>query len=333
MRLRRSDPNRPGYRRRGYGKGFRYFDESGRPLTDEAELARIKALVIPPAWREVWICPDPRGHIQAVGVDAAGRKQYRYHDVWRTKRDSLKFDHVLEVAARLPKIRRAVRRHLAQERLTRERVLAAGARLLDLGVFRVGGEEYARQESPNGETFGLTTLRRDHVSVTGDRMSFRYPAKGGVEREVELTDAAVARVVRALLRRRDKGERVFAYRERGRWREVRGADLNEYLREVSDCEVTAKDFRTWHATVLAAAELAGPPVGTKTGRRRAVAGAMRAVAEQLGNTPAVVRSSYVDPRVLDLHSSGSLAGLTPRVAPGGATASAATEKAVLELLT
>ena len=338
MRLRRSDLTRPGYGRRRYGKGFRYLDEAGRPLTDEAELARLRALVTPPAWKDVWFSPDPRGHIQAVGTDAAGRRQYQYHDAWRAKRDSAKFDHVLEVAARLPKIRRAVKRHLGQESLSRNRVLAAAVRLLDLGVFRVGGDEYAREDSPNGETFGLTTLRRDHVSVSGTTMCFRYPAKGGIERAVELTDKAVAPVVRALLRRRERGERVLAFRDGRRWREVRGPELNEYLREISGCDVTAKDFRTWHATVLAVLTLAsaGPPPGSEAGRRRAVAGAMRTVAEYVGNTPTVTRASYVDPRVLDLYRSGSLGELNPRAARGGGeaggTASAVTERAVLDLL-
>jgi DNA topoisomerase IB len=309
MRLRRADPSGPGYVRRGRGKGFSYHTPAGTPVTDPEELSRIRALVIPPAWRDVWICTDPRGHIQAMGTDAAGRRQYRYHDVWRAKRDAAKFDHVLEVARRLPALRRRITADLATRGFGRARVLAAAARLLDIGVFRIGGEEYASADDPSGAaTYGLATLLREHVSVRGAVMEFRYPAKGGVERAQRVTDKAVAAVVKGLLNRDSPEPGLLAYRAGREWRDVRSEDINEYLKEHSrGCEISAKDFRTWHATVLAAVELAGSPAGSPTGRRRAVNAAMREVAEYLGNTPAVARASYVDPRVVDLYQSGRVA--------------------------
>jgi DNA topoisomerase I len=329
VRLRRADPSGPGYARRGRGKGFSYTDQDGRPLTDADELGRIRALAIPPAWRDVWICPDPRGHIQAVGTDAAGRRQYRYHDVWRAKRDAAKFDHVLEVAERLPELRERVRADLAGRGAIRPRVLATAVRLLDLGVFRVGGEAYASEETPGEASYGLATLRRDHVSLRGSAMEFRYPAKGGVERAVRVVDAEIAPVVRALLRRPDDHPELLAYREgRATWRDVRSEDINEYLRDVTGCEISAKDFRTWHATVLAAVELAGPRASaarSPTARRRAVSAAMREVAEYLGNTPTVARASYVDPRLVDLYHAGTT--VRPALEAGEEA-----ERAVLALL-
>jgi DNA topoisomerase IB len=338
MRLRRTDLDRPGYGRRPRGRGFAYLDADGAPLTDD-EIARVQALVIPPAWTDVWINPDPRGHIQAVGTDAAGRRQYRYHDAWRVRRDAAKFTRVLHVATRLPRLRRQLSTHLHGRGLTRTRVLATATRLLDLGAFRAGGDEYAREDDPSGlATFGLATLRRDHVEVRGERMTFCYPAKGGVSREVTLADELTAPVVRALASRRRAGERLFAYWSRPRWREVHSGDVNEYLRDVAGCDVTAKDFRTWHATVAAAAVLAasGPPPRSPTRRRRTVAAAMRSVADLLGNTPSVARASYVDPHVLDLYARGELAGLVGGVElpdePRAPVIPPATERAVLRLL-
>ena len=330
MRLRRADPSGPGYTRRRRGKGFSYADQHGRPLTDPDELGRIRALAIPPAWRDVWICPDPRGHIQAVGTDAAGRRQYRYHNLWRVKRDRDKFDHVLDVAERLPALRERVHDDLSAGRgPTRPRVLATAVRLLDLGVFRVGGEAYANEEGPGEASYGLATLRRDHVTLRGSAMEFRYPAKGGVERAVRVVDPQIAPVVRALLRRPDDHPELLAYRAgRTTWRDVRSADINAYLREVTACEISAKDFRTWHATVLAAVELAGPRASaarSPTARKRAVGAAMREVAEYLGNTPAVARASYVDPRVVDLYDAGTT--VAPALAAGEEP-----EPAVLALL-
>jgi DNA topoisomerase IB len=328
MRLRRSNPAGPGYGRRRRGRGATFHDQAGRPITDPDELARLRDLVIPPAWQDVWICPDPRGHIQATGVDAAGRKQYIYHPVWRAKRDAAKFDHVLEVAQRLPILRTRVRADLSGRGLNRDRVLATVTRLLDSGAFRVGGDEYASGEEPS---YGVATLRPEHLSSRPGCVVVEYEAKGGQHRVERVSDARVCAILRDLRRRRRGAERLFAYWDGRQWREVRSDDVNEYLREASGADVTAKDFRTWHATVLAAAELAAAgPQRSATARKRTVARAMREVAEQLGNTPAVARSSYVDPRVVDLFNDGVVAEFTrPR---RGQTDREAAERAVLRLL-
>ncbi|NUT32173.1 MAG: DNA topoisomerase IB [Hamadaea sp.] len=308
MRLRRSDLAGPGWTRRRRGKGFSYLDESGAVIRDADELDRIRALAIPPAWRDVWIAPYAHGHIQAVGTDDAGRRQYLYHPAWREQRDREKFDHVLEVARRLPRLRRRVRADLRRRGLVRERVLAAAVRLIDLGLFRVGGDEYAGGDEP---TYGVATLRPEHVTSRRGCVEIAYPAKGGVEQRRTVTDPQVCAVVRALARGRAGDARLLAFRERdGRWREVHSGDVNDYLREATGADMTAKDFRTWHATVYAAAALArarGPADGgapSATAGRRMVAATVREVAELLGNTPAVARSSYVDPRIVDLFHEG-----------------------------
>jgi DNA topoisomerase IB len=295
--------NGPGYRRRRAGKGFAYYDLDGTLIRDGDELDRIRALAIPPAWQDVWICPWPHGHIQATGLDAAGRRQYRYHDAWRTRRDAEKHQRVLEIAHQLPDVRDAVKAGLRTRGLNRDRVLATAIRLLDLGAFRIGSEQY---EEENG-TFGLATLKRDHVSVRGERTFYSYTAKGGLEREVEITDQPTATVVRQLLERPDDaGEDLLAYQtEDGEWRDVTSVEINAYLKEISGAEITAKDFRTWTATVLMAAALAeAPPPASKTARKRAITAAYKQVAEQLGNTPAVCKASYVDPRVVDRFENG-----------------------------
>ncbi len=294
--------NRPGYGRRRAGRGFAYSDTEGALIRDE-RLDRIRALAIPPAWRDVWICPWPNGHIQATGVDAAGRRQYRYHDQWRARRDAEKHERVLEIAQQLPDVRDEVVAALRTRGLNRERVLATGIRLLDLGAFRVGSEQYAEE---NG-TYGLATLRREHVRVRGERTFFSYTAKGGIEREVELTDRPTATVVRQLLDRPEgTGEELLAYQvEDGTWRDVTSTEINAYLKEISGAEITAKDFRTWNATVLMAATLAeAPPPASRTARKRVVTAAYKQVSEQLGNTPAVCKASYVDPRVVDRFEHG-----------------------------
>jgi DNA topoisomerase IB len=271
-------------------------------VTEPDVLARIAQLAIPPAWQDVWICPLPQGHIQALGTDAAGRRQYRYHDEWRLQRDAAKHDRVLAVARRLPAARAQVHEHLAQRGLTRQRVLATAFRLLDLGFFRVGGESYAEE---NG-TYGLATMRREHVTVRGDLVVFDYIAKGAKHRVQSLVDPSVSKVLRALLARDGGGEELLAYKDRGQWRDITSADINAYLREVVGAEVSAKDFRTWHATVLTAVGLAvssgAPP--SPTARRRAVRRVVTEVADYLGNTPTVCRSSYIDPRVIDLYEDG-----------------------------
>jgi DNA topoisomerase I len=304
--LRRSDVHGPGYRRRRAGRGFAYYDTEGALIRDD-RVDRIRSLAIPPAWRDVWICPWPNGHIQATGVDAAGRRQYRYHDQWRARRDAEKHERVLEIAQQLPDVRDAVVDAIAGKGLTRERVLATGVRLLDLGAFRVGSEQYAED---NG-TYGLATLRRDHVRVRGERVFFSYTAKGGIDRELELTDRPTATVVRELLARPDDtGEELLGYwvdaPDGGTaWHDVSSVEVNSYLKEISGAEITAKDFRTWNATVLMAAALAeAPPPTSRKARKKTVRAAYERVSEQLGNTPAVCKASYVDPRVVDRYEHG-----------------------------
>jgi DNA topoisomerase I len=324
MRLRRSDLGKPGYGRRRRGRGVTFLDTAGEPITDPDEVARLRELVIPPAWKQVWICPDPRGHIQATGVDAAGRKQYIYHPLWRVKRDEAKFDHILEVATRLPALRKRVDRDLARRGLRRERVLGTVVRLLDMGMFRVGSDQYANGDDP---TFGVATLRPDHVRGRSGCVILEFPAKGGVEQVAHVEDADVCAVLRDLRRRRCAAERLFGYWDGRQWRDLRSDEINDYLRDASGGEMTAKDFRTWHATVLAATELAAVgALRSITGRRRAVAAVMREVADLLGNTPTVARASYVDPRVIDLYHDGVVAQVD-----AGARKEAA-ERAVLELL-
>jgi len=332
VRLRRSDPSAPGLTRRRRGRGFSYHDCDGQVADDPQVLARIRGLAIPPAWRQVWICPDPRGHIQATGIDAAGRKQYLYHPVWRQQRDAAKFDHVLDFAAALPRLRRRISDDLARGDLSRARVLAAAARLLDLGAFRVGGEEYAAGEDA---TFGLATLRRDHVSLNGREITFRYLAKGGMERLHRLADEEVRAVLTPLVRRRS-GIELLAYRQGRMWRDVRSSDINDYLRDASGMDVTAKDFRTWHATNLAAVGLAATgPTPSVAARRRAVSRVMREVADFLGNTPTVARVSYVDPRIVDLYHEGVTIPVDDLDLPdelGEVTGHTVTERRVLRLL-
>jgi DNA topoisomerase IB len=328
MRLRRSDPSGPGYGRRRRGRGATFIDSSGRPLTDADEVRRCRELAIPPAWRDVWICSDPCGHLQATGIDAAGRRQYLYHPQWRTRRERRKFSHVLEIAAHLPRLRRRVARDLGTGGLTRDRVLALAARLLDRGLFRVGGDEYASGDDP---TFGAATLRADHVRLNsgGTAAAFCYLAKGGAQRELTIADRAVVSAIGELKRFRRRDDRLLAYRDDDGWHELRAADVNDYLRVASGQDMTAKDLRTWHATVAAAVGLArAEPPRSATAARRVVAEVMRVVAADLGNTPAIARSSYVDPQVVDLYLRGETVPLPSRRDDGPAV-----EAAVLDSLT
>jgi DNA topoisomerase IB len=300
-RLRRSDCSAPGIRRRGRGRGFEYLDPGGERIDDPETLERIDALAIPPAWRDVWICPDPWGHLQATGVDAARRKQYRYHDDWRVRRDRQKFADMIEFGEALPRLRRRVTRHLRDdEELTRRRVLACATRLLDLGFFRIGSEDYAE----DNQTYGLATMLKRHVSVDGRELVFDYPAKGGQRRVQAIADDDVREVVAELKVRRGGGQELLAYRDHGRWVDVRSPDINAYVKELTGGGFSAKDFRTWNATVLAAVALAGAGGDTTTSRKRAVSAAVKTVAAYLGNTPAVCRASYIDPRVIDHFQSG-----------------------------
>ena len=299
-RLRRTDCSGPGIRRVRRGRGFSYHEEDGTTIRDADSLERIRALAIPPAWSDVWICPDPGGHIQATGVDAAGRKQYLYHRRWRERRDAQKFDEMLEFARALPSLRRRVKADLRLRGLVRDRVLSCAIRLLDLGFFRVGSEEYADEN----QTYGLATLRRSHIRFAGGAATFDYKAKGGQRLVQELEDEQAVAVLRALAKRKGGGRELLAFYERRQWRDVRAADVNAYLKEAGGRDFSAKDFRTWNATVLAAVGLASrtneeqePP--SRSRRRRIANAVVKDVARYLSNTPAVCRSSYIDPRLFD----------------------------------
>jgi DNA topoisomerase-1 len=312
-RLRRADCSGPGIRRRRHGHGFSFLDGEGNRIEDEETLERIRGLAIPPAWEEVWVCADPLGHIQATGIDAAGRKQYLYHERWQRQAAAQKFESMRQFAAALPRLRRAVERDLAREGVPRERALACAVRLLDLGFFRVGGEEYADAN----ESYGVATVRREHVSLSGNEVIFDFPAKSGRRRVQSVRDAGVRRTIEAMRRRRNGPEDLLAFREGGAWRDVRSEDVNAYLQEKIGERFSAKDFRTWHGTVLAAVELAQQAAtSSKGGRERAIQTAIKRVAEQLGNTPAVCRSSYIDPRVLDRFRDGETISLPSRLRNG-----------------
>lgn len=310
VRLRRVRIDAPGWSRRRAGRGFVYLDLDKVRIVDEEHLERITTLAIPPAWKDVWISPWPNGHIQAAGLDDAARRQYLYHQQWTRRRARLKHDRVLEIARRLRGARRRVRAHLELEGMPREKVLALAFRLLDLAYLRVGGEGYALQHG----SYGLATLLRSHVRVLapeneGDpgRVHLHFPAKSGQVRDTVVEDDDVATIVRALVRRRDEGEELLAWRDdAGTWHDVTSADVGAYVKLQLGPEATPKDFRTWHATVLAARGLAdaGAPPTSERARRRVVTEVVREVAEELGNTPAVCRASYIDPRIVDLWEHG-----------------------------
>jgi DNA topoisomerase IB len=310
MRLRRSDPSKPGIARKRRGKGFAYYDPEGNVLSDPDALQRIKELVIPPAWKKVWISPYPNGHIQAIGVDAAGRRQYIYHSAWQQERAEEKFDRVLELSTQLPLWRARVAKDLARRGLTRERVLALALRVLDRGYFRAGGEQYAEEH----ESYGIATLLCEHVTVHRRAIEFDYPAKSGVRRTVEIEDTEIVRAVRALMRRPDRTERLLVCRSVSGWIDIRSDDLNARFKETVGDEYTVKDLRTWHGTVLAAAAFAeADPAVSQRVAKRVEAAVMKEVAEELGNTPAVARGSYVDPRVVTGYEQGlTIAAATRR---------------------
>ena len=330
-RLRRSDCSGPGISRRRAGSGFTYVDSEGGRVRDEDALERVRGLAIPPAWRDVWICSDPLGHIQATGVDEAGRKQYLYHERWQLRAAQRKFESMREFAVALPKLRRAVKKDLAREGMPRERALACAVRLLDLGFFRIGGEEYAE----TNESYGVATVLREHVSIEGQEVVFDFPAKSGQRRVQSIRDPGVKAAIEALRRRRSGPDDLLAFREDGAWRDVRSEEVNDYLQAKAGEGFSAKDFRTWHGTVLAAVELAreGTPP-SQSGAERAIREAIKRVAERLGNTPAVCRSSYVDPRVLDCFRDGKTIEL-PSLPPDGALTprrQGLVERRVLELI-
>ena len=313
-RLRRVDCSEPGIARRRRGRGFEFVDEDGNRVDDPEVLQRINELAIPPAWKDVWVCPYPMGHIQATGVDARGRKQYLYHERWRERRDQEKFNEMCDFARALPGMRERVARDLDGDWLSREQVLACAVRLLDRGFFRVGGEDYAVEN----ETYGLATIRKEHVRIGKGTITFDYPAKSGQRRVQSIVDDEVHDIVAALKRRRGGEPELLAYKQGTRWRDIKSADINAYVKEVTGGEYSAKDFRTWNATVLAAVALAvsgEAATMSKTARKRAKVRAVKEVAHYLGNTPAVCRASYIDPRVFDRFDSGlTIGGVLDEVA-------------------
>jgi DNA topoisomerase I len=291
---------RGGWRRLGSRRGFRYEDSRGRPITGEAALARIDSLAIPPAWKDVWISPRPNAKLQATGVDKAGRRQYLYHPEYRARQERAKYDKLVRFAERLPALRAAMAEHMEQEPLSYEWTAAVAVRLINAGWFRVGGERYARSY----RTFGITTLRKGHVRVRGSRVSFRFRAKHRVLCHTALVDAELATALKELLAA-PGGRRLFRYRHNGELVNLGARRLNEYIREHMGEEFTAKDFRTWGGTLLAAVALAERgPVETETEQKRTVAAVMRSVGERLGNTPAVARASYVSPAVVEQYLDG-----------------------------
>jgi DNA topoisomerase-1 len=337
VRLKRVSTTGPGIHRVRSGRGFRYVDAAGRPVRDPAVLERISSLVLPPAWDDVWICAVPNGHVQATGVDVKGRRQYRYHDAWRVQRDLAKHDRILDFASRLPAARDRLREDLQGRELTRTRVLACAVRLLDLGFFRIGGEQYASEN----QSYGLATLRKEHVAVhRAGEITLEFTGKSGKLWHRSLAEPEVCDVVKALKLRRSGGEELLAFRHEssGAWVDVKSGDINAYLRDVTGGDDTAKDFRTWSATVLAAIGLAvSIHAESPTARKRAVTRVVKEVADKLGNTPAVCRSSYIDPRIIDLYDHGvtiakDLEALGEQASYGSPAFQGPIEAAVLTLL-
>jgi DNA topoisomerase-1 len=296
-----SDSN-PGYTRMPKGEDFEYFDIAGKAIRDEQRPLRIKRLAIPPAWKDVWICPSPNGHIQATGRDGRGRKQYRYHDRWREVRDENKYDRMIDFGKALPKIRRRVRKDMALPRLPRNKVLATVVRLLERTFIRVGNEEYAREN----KSFGLTTMQDRHVNVKGSKLRFRFKGKSDRQIEVDVTDRRIAKIVARL---QDlPGQDLFQYvDDEGEVRNLTSQDVNDYLREITGADFTAKDFRTWAGTVLTAIALnAQEKFETKKQAKSNIKAAISAAAEILGHTPAICRKCYVHPAVLEAYFEGNL---------------------------
>lgn len=341
-RLRRSDCNGPGIARRRRGRGFSYHWPDGSAVDDPEILERIRALAIPPAWEDVWICAWPNGHLQATGMDNAGRRQYRYHDAWREKRDAEKFERIREFGKALPRLRETVEQDLRRKGLGKKRVVAAAVRMLDIGYFRVGSEQYAEEN----DTYGVATLLKEHVHRRGGALVFDYDAKGGQRRVIAIEDRQLLPVIDRLKRRRSGGDRLLAWKRKDGWVGVTSSDVNDYIKRAAGEDFSAKDFRTWSATVMAAvglasgAEEAAPGVATKSGRatRRRINQVVRDVADAIGDTPAVCRSSYIDPAVVDRFEQGlTVARALARVAnrdEGNIDAEArhGIERAVLGLL-
>ncbi|UUZ60637.1 DNA topoisomerase IB [Nocardioides sp. B-3] len=329
-RLRRTSTDQPGWSRRRAGKGFTFVDDHGKALTG-ADRQRCRDLVIPPAWTDVWITPHANGHLQAVGTDDAGRRQYLYHPDWRTSRDAEKYARLVDFGKALSRARERVLTDLDAEGMSLERACAVAVRLLDPGCFRIGNDVYA---DTNG-SFGLTTLRKEHVTGRGGTLTFRFTGKSGIEHSIDIDDAPTVVALDIMRRRRGGSEQLLAWKDGTRWRDLDSSRVNDYVREATGIEATAKDFRTWHATVLAAVSLAetDEPGETKASRKRAVTRAMKEVAEFLGNTPALARSAYVDPRVIEAYESGSTITNAARRSSGTSDErQAALERATLKLL-
>ena len=300
--LRYVSDDQPGYTRKQRGDDFEYFDTKGQPITDEARLLRIKRLAIPPAYTDVWICPTANGHLQATGRDARGRKQYRYHEKWRDARDETKYDRMLTFGAALPKIRERVEADLALPGLPKNKVLATIVSIMERTFIRVGNEEYAR----TNKSYGLTTMRNKHADVKGTKVQFKFRGKSGIDQAVDMADRRLARIVKKV---QDlPGQQLFAYvDENGETRDIKSQDVNDYLHEITGEDFTAKDFRTWAGTVLAAVALSHlPPCETQREAKKNVKSAIGAVAKILGNTPAVCRKCYVHPAVLQTYLSGNM---------------------------
>ncbi|WP_432476526.1 DNA topoisomerase IB [Nocardioides sp. GXQ0305] len=328
-RLRHTSPDQPGWTRRRAGRGFVYLDAEGLRLAD-VDVARCKKLVIPPAWEEVWICPADNGHLQAVGTDDAGRRQYLYHPEWRTMRDTEKHERVLAFGKVLSRAREQILVDLGTAGMTLERACATAVRLLDLGYFRIGNDVYADKHG----SFGLTTLRREHVRRVGETLVFCFVGKSGIEHSITIDDPHALEALEAMRRRRG-GEQLLAWKDGRRWSDLHATHVNDYLRERTGEEYSAKDFRTWHATVIAAAALAesDEPGTTKASRKRAISATMKEVADFLGNTPTLARTSYVDPRVVDAYEEGrTIAAAARRRHRTADERQAALERAVLRLL-
>jgi DNA topoisomerase I len=321
--LTRSDPRGPGISRAGAAGGFAYLKPSGAEVADPATLLRIRALALPPAWRDVWISPDPLGHIQATGTDSRGRTQYRYHQLWREQRDLQKFQHMLRFAAALPALRTATLHDLGRRELDRDRVTAGAVRLIDLGLFRIGGERYAELD----HHYGVATLQKRHVSVHRKGATFDYIAKEGKRREITVADTEILSTLRVLAASDNGLDALFCWRDGESWHQLHSHDVSAYIAERSRGHFTAKEFRTWNATVLMALQLAG--TGTAASARaasRVITAGVRAVADWLGDTPAVTRNSYIDPRLISRYRlDGRLATIPalPPVLPASIEAEAA----------
>ncbi|HSP44879.1 MAG TPA: DNA topoisomerase IB [Chthoniobacterales bacterium] len=300
--LRYVSDDQPGYTRKTKGDDFEYFDTDGKAILDETRLLRIPRIAIPPAYKDVWICPSPKGHIQATARDARGRKQYRYHERWREARDENKYDRMLVFGKALPKIRRQVNKDMGLRDLPRNKILATVVNLLGRTFIRIGNEEYARQNN----SFGLTTMRNRHVEVKGAKLTFNFKGKSGVKHEIDVSDRRLANIIRKL---QDlPGQDIFQYEdEAGEVRNVTSQDVNDYLQEVTGEEFTAKDFRTWAGTVLTATALnAQGPVENKAQAKKNIKDAITAVAKILGNTPTVCRKCYVHPVVVESYLDGDM---------------------------